>query len=349
MSPAEVAACVSRTGARGRCLVEVFGGVTLDTVAAYADAGADLISVGALTHSAPALDIGLDLPTRVTTAGLLLAIDAGNTQTVLGLYAGARARSTTGGSPPTLSAHPTSTPSSSPSSSTSTRLGFDDVTGMVVAVHRPPPHGCAAGAGGALPRFPPVVLEPGTRSGMPILYDNPKQVGPDRIANAVAAFDLYGGPVIVVDFGTATTIDATSAAGEYLGGAILPGIEVSLDALIGRAAALYWVDLVKPRRVIGKSTTESVQSGVLYGFAAGRGRPVPAVPGRAGGLHRGVHRWPGRARGAAVGVHRGVRAVADPPRPAARSTTEILLDVPALTGRSGPRPALRRGRSGPGS
>ena len=94
--------------------------------------------------------------------------------------------------------------------------------------------------------LPAVVLEPGIRSGMPILYDNPRQVGPDRIANAVGAFDLYGGPTVVVDFGTATTIDATSAAGEYLGGAILPGIEISLDALFDRAAALSWVELVPP-------------------------------------------------------------------------------------------------------
>ena len=113
-----------------------------------------------------------------------------------------------------------------------------------------------------------VVLEPGTRSGIPILYDNPKQVGPDRIANAVAAWERYGGPTIMVDFGTATTVDAISAKGEYLGGAILPGIEISLDALFTRAAALSWVELVKPRRVIGKSTAESVQSGVLYGFAS---------------------------------------------------------------------------------
>src|SRR5205085_2214880 len=113
-----------------------------------------------------------------------------------------------------------------------------------------------------------VILEPGTRTGMPILYDNPKEVGADRIANAVAAFDLYGGPTIVVDFGTATTVDATSARGEYLGGAILPGIEISLDALFGRAAALRRVELVEPRQVIGKSTVESIQSGAIYGFAA---------------------------------------------------------------------------------
>jgi type III pantothenate kinase len=115
---------------------------------------------------------------------------------------------------------------------------------------------------------PTVVLEPGVRSGMPILYDNPKEVGADRIANAVGAYDLFGGPTIVVDFGTATTFDAVSAKGEYLGGAIVPGIEISLDALFGRAAALRRVELIEPRNVIGKSTVESIQSGAVYGFAA---------------------------------------------------------------------------------
>src|ERR1043166_368818 len=114
--------------------------------------------------------------------------------------------------------------------------------------------------------FPALVLEPGVRTGMPVLYDNPKEVGADRIANAVGAFDLYGGPTIVVDFGTATTFDIISAKGEYLGGAIVPGIEISLDALFGRAAALRRVELVEPRSVIGKTTIESIQAGAVYGF-----------------------------------------------------------------------------------
>jgi len=114
---------------------------------------------------------------------------------------------------------------------------------------------------------PSVVLEPGVRSGMPILYDNPKEVGADRIANAVGAQDLFGGPCVVVDLGTATTFDAISAAGEYLGGAITPGVAISLDALFANAAALGRVELVEPRSVIGKSTVESIQSGALYGFA----------------------------------------------------------------------------------
>ena len=107
----------------------------------------------------------------------------------------------------------------------------------------------------------------GVRTGMPILYDEPKNVGADRIANAVGAYDLYGGPTIVVDFGTANTVDAVSAKGEYLGGAIFPGIEISLDALFARAAALRRVELVAPKNVIGKSTIEAIQSGAVYGFS----------------------------------------------------------------------------------
>lgn len=113
-----------------------------------------------------------------------------------------------------------------------------------------------------------LVVEPGVRTGLSVLYDNPKEVGGDRIADAVGAFDLYGGPTIVVDFGTATTFEAVSAAGEYLGGAIFPGIDVSLDALFSRAAALRRVELVEPRSVIGRSTVESMQSGAIFGYTS---------------------------------------------------------------------------------
>jgi len=113
---------------------------------------------------------------------------------------------------------------------------------------------------------PLVVVEPGIRTGMPILYDNPKDVGADRVANAVGAIDLYGGPAIVVDLGTATTFDAISPGGEYLGGAITPGIAISMEALFEHAAALRRVELVEPRSVIGKSTVESIQSGAIYGY-----------------------------------------------------------------------------------
>jgi type III pantothenate kinase len=113
----------------------------------------------------------------------------------------------------------------------------------------------------------PLVLAPGVKSGMPILYDNPKEVGADRVANGVAAFEEYGGPAIVVDFGTATTFDAISRDGEYLGGAIAPGIEIAARALFDAAAGLRRVELAAPKHVIGKNTTESLQSGIVFGVA----------------------------------------------------------------------------------
>jgi type III pantothenate kinase len=115
--------------------------------------------------------------------------------------------------------------------------------------------------------FPALVLEAGVRTGMPILYDEPKNVGADRIANAIGAYDLYGGPTVIVDFGTANTVDAVSERGEYLGGAIFPGIEISLDALFARAAMLRRVELLAPKNVIGKSTIEAIQSGTVYGYS----------------------------------------------------------------------------------
>jgi len=117
------------------------------------------------------------------------------------------------------------------------------------------------------PDVPAVIVEPGVRTGVPLLYDNPREVGADRIVNALAAFHLHGGPAVVVDFGTSTNFDVVSAKGEFLGGAIAPGIEISLDALAARGARLFKVELSRPRSVIGKSTVEALQSGVLYGFA----------------------------------------------------------------------------------
>ena len=117
------------------------------------------------------------------------------------------------------------------------------------------------------PNLPAVVVEPGVRTGVPLLYDNPKELGSDRIVNALAAYHLYGGPAVVVDFGTSTNFDVVSAKGEFIGGVLAPGIEISIDALAARAARLVKVELTRPRSVIGKSTVEALQSGILYGFA----------------------------------------------------------------------------------
>ena len=122
--------------------------------------------------------------------------------------------------------------------------------------------------GGYYGDIPHVVVEPGVRTGVPILMDNPREVGSDRIVNALAAAQLYDGPSIVVDFGTATTFDVVSAKGQYVGGAISPGIEISLEALGRRGAQLRKVELLPPRQVIAKNTVEALQSGVLYGFAS---------------------------------------------------------------------------------
>jgi type III pantothenate kinase len=112
-----------------------------------------------------------------------------------------------------------------------------------------------------------LVVGPGLRTGMSIRYDNPREIGPDRLVNAVAGYDRVGGAVVVVDFGTAVTHDVVSAEGEYLGGVIFPGVEISLEALTERAAALPTIDLTPPRGVLGKSTVDAIRSGILYGYA----------------------------------------------------------------------------------
>ena len=135
---------------------------------------------------------------------------------------------------------------------------------------------------------PTVVVEPGVRTGVQLAIDNPKEVGTDRVANTLAAYTLYGGPSIVVDFGTSTNFDVVSARGEFLGGVLAPGIEISVDALAGRAAQLRKVELVKPPRVIGKNTVECLQSGVVYGFAGQVDGIVRGVTAELGGSVKAV-------------------------------------------------------------
>ncbi|GLX00656.1 type III pantothenate kinase [Microtetraspora sp. NBRC 16547] len=112
-----------------------------------------------------------------------------------------------------------------------------------------------------------VVVEPGVRTGVPVRMDNPKEVGSDRIVNALAATTLYGGPCVIVDFGTATSFDAVSARGEYIGAVTAPGVEISVDALASAGAQLHKVELIRPRSVIAKNAVEALQSGIVYGFA----------------------------------------------------------------------------------
>ena len=209
---------------------------------------------------------------------MLLAIDVGNTQTVIGLFGDDETAARTGAERDLLDHWRISTNADRTSDELALLvqefLGFhgfsfdEDIDGVALCSSVPSITAAVREMTQRYFGFPAIVVEPGVKTGMPILYENPKEVGPDRIADAVGAYDLFGGPTIVVDFGTATTLEAISADGEYLGGAIMPGVEISLDALFGRAAALRKVELVEPRSVIGKNTIESIQIGALYGFAA---------------------------------------------------------------------------------
>ncbi|EXG79391.1 type III pantothenate kinase [Cryptosporangium arvum] len=115
--------------------------------------------------------------------------------------------------------------------------------------------------------IPTMIIEPGVRTGVSIVMDNPKEVGSDRIMNTLATYHLFGGPAVVVDFGTSTNFDVVGPDGAFMGGALAPGIDISVDALAARAAQLRKVELVRPRSVIGKNTVEALQSGIIYGFA----------------------------------------------------------------------------------
>jgi type III pantothenate kinase len=194
---------------------------------------------------------------------VLLTIDVGNTQTVLGVFDG--------------DALVDSWRVRTDGQATADELALL-FRGLLAGV--PPLTGIAACStvpavlrelramlGRAFADVPSVVVEPGVRTGVPILTDHPKEVGSDRIMNTLAVHHLYGGPAVVVDFGTSTNFDVVSARGEFLGGALAPGIGISVDALAARGAQLVKVELIKPRSVIGKNTVEALQSGILYGFA----------------------------------------------------------------------------------
>ena len=192
---------------------------------------------------------------------MLLCIDVGNTNTVLGIYDGEELvdswRITT----------------DSRTTADELALKFQglidqDITGIALCSTVPAVlHEMRRMLNEYFTAIPRVIVEPGIKTGVPILTDNPKEVGADRIVNTLAAFTLYGGPAIVVDFGTSTNLDVVSAKGEFLGGALAPGVEISVDALAQRAAQLRKVELVKPAHVIGKNTVEALQSGTVFGFA----------------------------------------------------------------------------------
>jgi type III pantothenate kinase len=145
-------------------------------------------------------------------------------------------------------------------------LAFQGVSAVIISSVVPPLQGPLEEMARQYFGVEPMVVGPGIKTGMPILYESPRDVGADRIVNAVAAFEAYGGPCIVVDFGTATTFDAISVRGEYLGGAICPGIGISSEALFQQAAKLPRVDILRPKVIIGRNTVGSMQAGLFYGY-----------------------------------------------------------------------------------
>ena len=264
----------------GRATLEASGGLTIERARDVARTGVDFISVGALTHSVRVFDIGMDLSPHHATrsaraaAGTpkspgdesLLAADIGNSHTVLGLVDDGKVirdwRVAT-------SEHRTA---DEWAVLLRGLLGDDveHVTGIAVCATVPAVlQEWRLMLADHFADVRSVVVEPGVRTGVPVLMDNPREVGSDRIINALAAATEYGGPAIVVDFGgTATTFDVVSAKGQYIGGSIAPGIEISLDALGERGAQLRKVELVRPRSVIAKNTVEALQSGMLFGVAS---------------------------------------------------------------------------------
>ena len=194
---------------------------------------------------------------------MLLAIDVGNTNTVLGMYDGDDLVSSW-----RIKTDARTTADEMALTYRGLLADQDPVTGIVLCSTVP---AVLREMRVMLDRYfadiDTVIVEPGTKTGVPALPDNPKEVGADRIVNTIAAHHLFGGPCIVVDFGTSTNLDVVSAKGEFLGGALAPGIEISIDALAQRAAQLRKVELVRPRSAIGKNTVEALQSGALYGFA----------------------------------------------------------------------------------
>ncbi len=192
---------------------------------------------------------------------MLLAIDVGNTSTVFGLYDGAE-----------LSEHwrvATERQKSGDELGALYRnfLDFSRVEGIVLSSTVPQLVRSYQEFAQRYTSAQLLEMGPGVKTGIPIRYDDPREVGPDRIANAVAASERYGAPCVVVDFGTSTNFDVVSADREYIGGVLAPGIEISMDALFERAARLRKIDFVQPETVIGKTTVAALQSGVVYGFA----------------------------------------------------------------------------------
>jgi type III pantothenate kinase len=198
---------------------------------------------------------------------MLLAIDVGNTNTVLGLY--------NADSPELIADWRITTHRNQTSDEYGVlflnlfamrQIDVSKITAIVVSSVVPPLDSTIKRLCERYFGLRPIFVEPGIKTGMPLLVDNPAELGADRIVNGVAAFARYGGPIIVVDFGTATTFDVITARGEYIGGVIAPGLGISADALFSRAAKLARVDIKRPARTIGTNTIAHLQSGLFYGY-----------------------------------------------------------------------------------
>ncbi len=214
---------------------------------------------------------------------MLLALDVGNTNTVLGLYrlnVEPSAQGATGAvhseEERELVAHWRVTTHRTQTSDEygvlfvnlfqMSGISVDEVHHIIISSVVPPIESTLRRVCEKYFHLQPIFVEPGIKTGMPVLVDNPTELGADRLVNAIAAYERYGGPCIVVDFGTATTFDVISAKGEYLGGAISPGLGISADALFSRAARLGRVDIKRPAKVIGTNTVTHLQSGLYYGY-----------------------------------------------------------------------------------
>lgn len=196
---------------------------------------------------------------------MLLAIDVGNTNVVVGVYDGERSVASW-----RLRTDPLRTADEYAvvlrSLCDSQQLAISALRHVVIGSVVPTMTATLADVADRYLNTRPVVVGPGIKTGVRLLVDNPPEVGADRIANTVAVHHRHGGPAVVVDFGTATTFDAVSASGDFLGGAIAPGLEISMQALFEHAARLFRIDLVRPKAAIGKSTASNVQSGLLFGY-----------------------------------------------------------------------------------
>lgn len=198
---------------------------------------------------------------------MLLVIDVGNTNTVLGIFDDNR-----------LVEHWRLTSSRSRTTDEygillktlfdMSEVKMQDIRGCIIACVVPPMLGIYEQMVQRYFKLQPLLIGPGVRTGMPILYENPREVGADRIVNAVAAYEIFQGACIVVDFGTAITFDAISDKGEYMGGSICPGIAISADALYTRASRLPRVEMKLPERVVGRNTVSSIQSGLVFGYTS---------------------------------------------------------------------------------